>query len=697
VSIPSRLSAREAPNRLGGSRGSVALVSVLLVSLVFASVAYGAGQLDPSFDGDGKVVTNYGANEVPLAVATQGDGKIVVAGQRTSNEPDPYNPAHDFMLVRYTPEGSVDPSFDDDGMVVTDLGGQDVVRAVSIQSDGKIVAAGYSDSVVSALARYNPDGSLDASFDGDGKVFTQGGAATALAIQDDGKLVVAGTTGLANFAVNRYNADGSLDPTFGGDGKVTTGFGAYEAAYGVAIHTDGKIVVAGLKNMSSCCHADFALARYNTDGTLDTNFDGDGRVVTDVGPDDYDEAFDVALQRDGKIVASGISGSLTGDYPSNFALARYNTNGSVDGSFDGDGRVVTDFGASDDAQGVEVQDDGKIVAAGSSRDGGGDSSFALARYNTDGSLDSSFDVDGRALTHFGSSFDEAYGQDVTIQADGRIVAVGFTSAGSLPAYNLALARYIAVSPAVSVNDVSRLEGNAGATAFAFTISLSGPSSQTVRVTAQTANGSAAAGSDYTALGPVTFTFSPGQTTKTAIVNVKGEVAIEPHESFFLNLSNPANATIGDGQGTGTILNDDLSDNTPCTITGTSENDVLTGTPSNDVICGGKGDDQIYGVGGADVLKGEDGNDLLIGGNGVDLLLGARGADDLSGESGNDTLRAGDGVDALNGGADSDALFGDARADSLNTQDGVSANDSADGGSDSDSCVFDSGDFVTSCP
>jgi serralysin len=286
--------------------------------------------------------------------------------------------------------------------------------------------------------------------------------------------------------------------------------------------------------------------------------------------------------------------------------------------------------------------------------------------------------------------------DLARQPDGKLVVAGFS--GSPPS-DFALARYLPgpAPPEISISDVTRFEGNAGVTTFSFTVSLSSPSAEAITVARQTANGSASAPSDYTPLNPATFTFSPGQTTKTAIVKVKGDLAVEPNETFFVNLSNPTNATIADGSGQGTILNDDLSDSAPCTITGTNRNDVLTGTSGNDVICGGRGDDQIYGLDGNDVLKGESGNDLLVGGIGYDRLVGDGGTDDLQGEGGNDTLRGGDRDDTLNGGANSDALFGDAGADSLNTQDGVSANDSADGGTESDSCIFDTGDFVARCP
>jgi uncharacterized delta-60 repeat protein len=667
----------------------IALVSGLLAFLAFATAAYGAGELDPTFDGDGRVITDFGAGEEGQDIAIQADGKVVVAGVSYA--------ANDFALARYNTDGSLDTSLDGDGRVVTDLGSADRGSAVAIQGDGKIVAAGRSGAGLDAnfaLARYNPDGSLDTTFDGDGKVVTDFGgldSAFDVAIQSDGKIVAVGWASgdEQDFALLRYNADGSLDPSFDGDGKVSTGFavGVDDTASGVAIQADGKIVVAGASGAGTTPY-NFALARYNSNGSVDSTFDGDGKLLTDFGSFDHGE--DVAIQADGKIVVAGTSAYSLND----FALARYNLDGSLDQTFDGDGRVTTTFGQ---AFGLAIHGNGKIVVAGLTGTGTDPTNFALARYNVDGSLDSSFDGDGTLASDFGTADSNDLGFGVAIQADGKIVVAGSSGVGTNNPANFALARYLGTSPQLSINDLTRLEGNAGLTAFTFIVSLSHPSSKTITVSRQTADGSASAPSDYTALGAAILTFSPGQTTKTVTVNVRGEVAIEPNETFFLNLSAPTNATIADNSGKGTIVTDDLSASSPCTITGTAGNDVLTGTPGNDVVCGGGGDDQLYGLDGADVLKGEGGNDLQVGGNGVDLLVGATGADDLRGMSGNDTLRGGDNDDTLNGGANSDALFGERGKDSLNTQDGVSANDSADGGSSSDTCVFDSGDFVTSCP
>ncbi len=158
-----------------------------------------------------------------------------------------------------------------------------------------------------ALARYNSNGSLDPSFSGDGTQTTDFGGndqAYGVALENDGRIVAAGQGGNSHFALARYGPDGSLDPTFSGDGKVTTGFGfgPDDAANGIAVLGDGKIVAAG-RTSGGATSSDFALARYNPTGTLDTSFSGNGKQTTGFGG--YDAANAVALDADGKIVAVG--------------------------------------------------------------------------------------------------------------------------------------------------------------------------------------------------------------------------------------------------------------------------------------------------------------------------------------------------------------------------------------------------------
>jgi uncharacterized delta-60 repeat protein len=213
-----------------------------------------------------------------------------------------------------------------------------------------------------------------------------------------------------------YAAPGDLDPTFSGDGEQTTDFaGGLDRAYGIAVQTDGKIVVAG-SSVSAAGDTDFALARYNANGNLDNNFDGDGKVTTDIGG--LDNAIRaIALQPDGKIVVAGYADNSVTLW--NFALARYNPDGSLDTSFSGDGKQALDFNLGYDlATALVIQADGKIVVGGSVDIFAGDN-FGLMRFNADGSLDTSFSGDGMQSTDFGG--DDGLG-GLVLQANGRIVA-----------------------------------------------------------------------------------------------------------------------------------------------------------------------------------------------------------------------------------------------------------------------------------
>jgi uncharacterized delta-60 repeat protein len=372
------------------------------------------GSLDTSFSGDGRQTTDFGDLAQAEDVAIQGDGKIIAVGTTgTGNDAD-------FALARYNPNGSLDPTFSGDGRETTDFGLG--ANGVALQGDGKIVAVGPATGGAFGLARYNPDGTLDPSFSGDGRQMTPFGPfddqAAGVALQGDGKIVAVGVASGRDFGIARYNSDGVLDSSFNLSGRQTTDFGGSDQAKGVAIQSDGKIVAVGAAG------GEFALARYRADGSLDASFSGDGKQTTDFGGLD-DGATGIAIQSDGKIVAVGKAS--IGD----FALARYNPNGSLDTTFSGDGKQTTDFGNNDGAAGVTLQDDGKVIAIGRS---GGD--FALARYNPNGSLDTTFSGDGKQTTDFGGS-DQANG--VALQADGKVVAAG-SGAASLGG-GFALARY----------------------------------------------------------------------------------------------------------------------------------------------------------------------------------------------------------------------------------------------------------------
>jgi len=339
-------------------------------------------------------------------------------------------------------DGDLDTSFDTDGIQTTSIGSvQDIAYSVAIQSDGKIVAAGYSHNGSNndfAVVRYSTDGSLDTTFGTAGKVITAIGSGTDVAnyvvVQSDGKIVAAGYShngSNVDFAVVRYNTDGSLDTSFGTGGKVTTAVGSSnDTGRSVVMQSDGKIIVVG--SSENLTDTDFAVVRYNTNGSLDTTFSGDGKVTTAIGSGN-DGANSVVLQSDGKIVVAGVSFETF----EVFAVVRYTSTGSEDATFSGDGKVTTAVGSSQDqARSVVLQSDGKIVAAGFS-DNGSNYDFAVVRYNSDGSLDTTFSGDGIVTTAVGAGSD--YGYSVAMQSDGKIVAAGYSYSGTK--YDFAVVRY----------------------------------------------------------------------------------------------------------------------------------------------------------------------------------------------------------------------------------------------------------------
>jgi len=372
--------------------------------------------------------------------AIQSDGKIVAVGY--SNLAG----KKDFAIARYNEDGSLDTSFGaGTGKVTTTIGSSDdIAQSVKILPDGKILAIGssYISGFKVVMVQYNSDGSLDTSYGGgDGIVIDNqylGDQAVGAAIQTDGKLVVAGTYN-NDFFVTRFNTDGSLDTSFGSGGSKTTDFNnntGSDKSTSVTIQPDGKIVLGGYAFNGTSF--DFAIARYNSDGTPDTSFNGTGKAITDLGSASNDSGYSVTVQPDGKLLVAGWTDAVTAGN-NDFGLVRYNSNGSLDTSFNLTGKVTTSFSAGGDlALSVTVQSDGKILVAGQSNTSG--NNFAVARYNTDGSLDSTFNGTGKVDTEFttsGSSDDR--GAVVTIDASGKIIVLGTsTKTGN---YDFAIARY----------------------------------------------------------------------------------------------------------------------------------------------------------------------------------------------------------------------------------------------------------------
>jgi uncharacterized delta-60 repeat protein len=359
-----------------------------------------SGALDDTFSTDGKVITQVGAdNSDAYAVAIQTDGKIVVAGHCGNVG------TRDFCLVRYNPNGTINANFGNDGQVTTPVGsGDDAAQALAIQSDGKIVVAGtcsLGGNDAFCVVRYNADGSLDDTFAGDGKVITSvttdDDVARAVAIQSDGKIVVAGYCGDSSVSVDfcavRYLSTGAIDNSFDFDGRVTTAIGTFiDVGNGIAVQADGKMIVAGASTSSGGSTTIGAL-RYNPFGSLDTSFSGNGMLALSIGIG-ADFAQSVAIQADGKIV---LAGSCEDGSGYDFCVARLNSDGTLDNTFSVNGSVITPISANadDKVAGMALDNEGNIVVAGScgaspNRD------FCIARYEGGpfGARNCSFDLDG---------------------------------------------------------------------------------------------------------------------------------------------------------------------------------------------------------------------------------------------------------------------------------------------------------------
>ena len=339
------------------------------------------GTLDPTFSGDGKLMENFGSEAEATSVALQTDGKIVVAGTVGIG-------SSDFAVARYGSDGTADPSFSGDGFAVILASTNPELASVAVQPNGAILVA----DGVTEIIRLSSDGALDASFSEDGTLTLPGGyrGVGGLALQADGKIVLVGTDFSERIFVTRLDSDGDLDATFSDDGKVTTAPAAFNSGKAVAIQSDGKIVVAG--SSGDAYTDDYTAIRYQTDGSLDPSFSGDGIATADVGG--FDIANSIAIQSDGAILVGGEEFGF-------FAVARFLPSGSLDSSFAGDG-VLTDH-PDYDGRSVAVQSDGTILVGGDNACCASSSDFALSRYTSAGGKDVSFGTGGDVTTDFSGS------------------------------------------------------------------------------------------------------------------------------------------------------------------------------------------------------------------------------------------------------------------------------------------------------
>jgi uncharacterized delta-60 repeat protein len=439
-----------------------------------------AGNLDPTFGTGGTVRTDFAGNiDQANAVAIQPNGQIVAAGSSFSNS----KTVEDFIVARYNANGSLDKRFGKNGKITTDFfRNVDSISAIAIQPDGRIVVAGVaqlggsgSTPRVFALARYRSDGQPDTSFGNGGALTTSFGgnfaAASAVMLQPDGKIVVAGTvdfnpdlpgSGL-DFALARYNPSGTLDGSFGKGGKVVFDFfGSFDQANGAVLQPDGKIIVVGSASYDSANRdIGFALARFNTDGSIDFGFGTGGKQITDFFGAGA-KANGIVLQPDGKFVVAGTaSDSATRPVATDIALARYNSDGSLDTAFGTGGQTAIPFPDSATEQGnaLALLPDGKIIVAGAAfKTLATPPDFALVRYNSDGGLD------GIKTTDIAGGTDEAF--DLAVQSDGKVVLAGRSFRSN---FDLTLARYSLEVGPTPVTDTTPPTAPTGLTATFNTI------------------------------------------------------------------------------------------------------------------------------------------------------------------------------------------------------------------------------------
>ncbi|GBD99378.1 tyramine oxidase [bacterium BMS3Abin07] len=424
---------------------------------------YDSGTLDTSFDTDGIVVHNGAAGgnaeDEGYAITIEDNGKILVAGYSYSSS------NYDMVIWRYNPDGTLDTSFDTDGIVVHDnaAGGSsdDYGYSITTDSSGKILVTGCSlnssGNYDMVIWRYNPDGTLDTSFDVDGIVVhdnAAGGSSDdcgySITTDSNGRILVAGysyNSSDTDMVIWRYLPDGTLDTTFGTNGVVVhdsaAGGNSWDEGHSITTDSGSKILVTGFSYNGS--NYDMVIWRYNSDGTLDTSFDTDGIVVHDnaAGGSGDDFGNSIITDADGKIL---VAGSSYNGSNSDMAIWRYNTDGTLDTTFGTGGIVIHDNAAGgsggDYGRSITNDSNGKIVVTGNSGNGSYNDDMVIWRYNPDGTLDPSFDTDG-IVVHNGAAGGNSQdcGYSITTDSIGKILVAG-KSKNSSGNYDMVIWRYI---------------------------------------------------------------------------------------------------------------------------------------------------------------------------------------------------------------------------------------------------------------
>lgn len=412
----------------------------ILHTQIIRAVPNAPGDLDTSFGVNGVVIEDVGGFDVGRGLALRSDNKIWVIADSFNGS---FTAVQNYLLL-YNSDGTLDATFGTGGVAsITPINptADDGVAAITLQSDGKVVVAGSVDTNGNkdfAVFRFLADGSVDSAFGVGGVITTPVNVsaddeAASVIVQSDGKIVAAGNVTNNDFALVRYENDGSLDTTFGVGGVVTTNFpigmsSGVDRAYDVIEQSDGKIVAVGYSASR------FGIARYTTNGELDSSFGIGGIISTVVGTDPLLSAYAVAQQLDGKLLVSGTGyNDVDGHY--DWTLVRYNVDGSLDTDFGTDGIVKTDFGGSSTSYDMQLLPNGKIILVGDGSDGSNGLGVSLIQFNQDGSLNTSFGVGGIVHTSSGTR-----ATDVIVQPDGNLLVLGYAVV-TAPPEDIFLARY----------------------------------------------------------------------------------------------------------------------------------------------------------------------------------------------------------------------------------------------------------------
>ncbi|HMT06566.1 MAG TPA: FG-GAP-like repeat-containing protein [Pyrinomonadaceae bacterium] len=413
--------------------------SIVLLLACFSTFAFGAaGDLDPTFGSGGKVFATVAGMEPARGMTLQPDGKVIIVGTVLGQDS-----TSDFAVVRLNSDGSTDLGFGTNGLVSIpfDNFANEQATAAAVQSDGKIVIGGSvefgSQGWDFGIVRLESNGALDTAF---GKVKVNIGGddfANDLILQADGKILLTGTirpTPNTDVPLVRLTTTGALDTSLNGTGKVFVGIGSGNNDVGnsLAVQPDGKILIAGSTRTASRGY--FLLLRFTTNGLPDSTLGSFGFIQTEIGAQ-FDAATSVAIQSDGKIVAGGNSTSGGPEQP---AFVRYNTNGSLDTSFDSDGKVLLNPTPSNTVQikSLMVLSDGKLIGVGTAS-----ASYLLLRMTTNGALDPTFGTGGRVLQSVAPSTSDV--ARAMLQPDGKVVAAGGGS--STTTFGFTAARFVTVS------------------------------------------------------------------------------------------------------------------------------------------------------------------------------------------------------------------------------------------------------------